>query len=173
MKPKSVFIELLILFILIALVLLPFYFAGNATLDINLHDTYFVIRPFGLAYLSCLVVITMVYLIKEAFFKYRRRLPNIILVIAHVLLIARLLKSMVLTFAVTSAMSVNDGAPNNGWTIYPPLSKLSTLPRVQSDPLEHAGGELIYIINFFLLTLVIITFLTGKNWNTKHPDAEA
>jgi heme/copper-type cytochrome/quinol oxidase subunit 1 len=55
----------------------------------------------------------------------------------------------------------------SGWTIYPPLS---ALPKQNPDLsiFQSAFEILFYTQIFFLLVLVVVAILTGKNWKVKN-----
>lgn len=164
MKPKLIIKEVaLLLAIFLILWIIAFCITGTVTLnrelDINLHDTYFVIAWSKLIILPYLLIVALVYLIKEAFFKYQRRLPNIVLLSVLLIVIIILLKLIEFIINIAPATS--------GWTIYPPLSALprqNTPPTSPSPPITTALHILFYFQIFFISTLVIVAILVGKNW---------
>lgn len=166
MKPKAIIKEIILLLSVLLIVwLVAFRITGtamlNRTLDINLHDTYFAIAWSKLIILPYLLIISLVYLIREAFFKYRRRLPNVILLFDLLVIIIILLKLNELIMNIAPATS--------GWTIYPPLSALpgqNALPYPVSPLITTAAQILFYFQIFFILILVIVAILTGKNWKS-------
>ena len=133
---------------------------GNSALDINLHDTYFVIDRSVINIPVFLMLTTIIYLIKEGFYRYKRRLQNLILIIANFLFLI-----VVYPFSVLLNM-----IPKPGWTIYPPLSALPKAEPPYEQKMENTlyaikQGTLIVII-IFMLILVITAILIGKNWNS-------
>lgn len=128
----------------------------NPILDINFHDTYFVIHGLSLAVPLFLIIITSLYLIREAFFLYRRRLQNLILLFSTFLLNLYLLRLIQFFSAFLATQTL-------GWSIYPPLS---TLPKAHPRPSqsENIFNVLTYIPIPFMLILVIVAILVGKNW---------
>jgi ABC-type uncharacterized transport system fused permease/ATPase subunit len=109
-----------------------------------------------------LLLIFIIYVIKEAFHRYKRRPQNIILLVA--LFLINILSSM---FArVMAKMSVLLEQTKGG-TIYPPLSALPQhLPAVQHKPFVNFVQIIFFAQIFFLALLVILAIVTGKNWNT-------
>lgn len=164
MKLKPIITEVIILVVIyiVARLSIPFLTAswgGNASLDINLHDTYFVIDRSALAIPAFLMLTTFIYLIKEGFYRYKRKLQNLILIIFNFLF-------LIVVYPFSALMNM---MPKPGWTIYPPLSALPN----GVIPTADKGENILYsikqatpiVIIIFMLILVITAILTGKNWN--------
>ncbi len=172
MKWKPVITELLILLgILLIATVLPIIFIGslfgNATLDINLHDTYFIIGWWPSIIIPFFVLITLIYLIRVLAAGFSKRTTNTILTISLFGDFLFLLAAYKTALAFDRMMaSLPDGE-----TLYPPLSALkSTRKPVHQTLLHQPFSQFIFIILIiFLILLVISAVLTGKNWNTnKH-----
>jgi hypothetical protein len=141
------------------------FIVGNTALDINLHDTYFVLNGTFLwaPTLASVFVMTTIYLVIEAFYSYKRVVQNVILMTGIFLSDLGLL---LLFRPVLLIVTVVDQAP--GWTIYPPLS---ALPMHQPKHLHvsHFSDTVWLIFTcsqiIFIITLTIIALLTGRNWN--------
>ena len=169
MKPKLIIKEILILSSIFILVWLTIYkITGsrslvNLILDINLHDSYFVIHGSSLIPLSS-TVIALLYLIREAFFRYRRRLQNLILLFSTFLLNLSLLRFIQFVSAYIATQTL-------GWSIYPPLS---ALPKAHPQPpqSEKVLQILTYIPIPFMVILVIVGILVGKNWKFGNEKAQ-
>ena len=160
MKPKLIFKEAsLLLFLFVIIWIIVFCLTGTLRLShefsINLHDTYFVIAWSKLIILPYLLLVSIVYLIREAFFKYRRLVQNIILLSVLSITVIILLK--------LNEFIINIAPATSGWTIYPPLSALPK-QSVQPSPLIAATSQILFYFQILLIfILVIIAVLTGKN----------
>ncbi|QDW28024.1 hypothetical protein FFJ24_025575 [Pedobacter sp. KBS0701] len=106
---------------------------GNFDQDINLHDTYFVIKT-GHAWISCFIIISFfVYYFKELKYSFRRKIQrSFIFFLGFILIVLASLAVQLLPFF--------NPYNNNGWTIYPPLS---------AQPKIHQFKQ-----NFIILTIV-------------------
>ncbi|WP_295718460.1 hypothetical protein [Mucilaginibacter sp.] len=174
MKWKPVITELIILlgiFILTTALSLLFSSTlfGNAALDINLHDTYFV-NKFSwwiLTFPPFFVLVVLFYLIRAIAGRFKTRAVNIILVAGVFVNVLILL--MVYQFALSIDRIISSAS--GGSTIYPPLSALGHTPKQvnQTPPSEPFSHIIFIILIIFLILLVISAVLTGKNWNAnKH-----
>ena len=169
MKPKRVIIELGILagIYLLTCVIWPVFFGifwGNATLDINLHYTYFVmsVSPWqGLAFWTFSLISTFIYFIRAIIKRYKNNLVNTILIGSSFLLIITLIKIYRMILLLEQTMDANA----KGWTIYPPLSGLSIMPAPKVEH-PHFDNYMFIPITIFMLILVASSILTGKNWKT-------
>ncbi|NHA06567.1 hypothetical protein G7092_22350 [Mucilaginibacter sp. HC2] len=164
MKLKPIITEVIILIAiyLATRLFVPFLagsWEGNASLDINLHDTYFVIDWSVIIIPVFLMLTTIIYLVKESFYCYKRRLQNLILIIANFLF-------LLIIYPLSALLNM---IPKPDWTIYPPLSALPNGVISTADK----GENILYFIKqitpaliiIFMLILVITAILTGKNWN--------
>jgi heme/copper-type cytochrome/quinol oxidase subunit 1 len=158
---RQVFIEVIWLTVSLGLTLLLslFLFGKNFlsdTVDIHLHDTYFVIAPFHILLPIFFLVTFIVYFIKEFRNSYRRTLANWILIIIGLALI------IALTFLIKAFSQFFTG----GWTLYPPLSALGPdkVPELTQDPVTK------FITNFFAVVQVLILSMllfVAFRWGTQ------
>ena len=111
-----------------------------------------------------LILLALIYLVKEAFYHYRRKFQNLIL-LTTVLFVNIYFLSITKFFAVWFSI-------NCGGTVYPPLSALrDNKPPMSSSSFADTLSILFFIQIFFVLLLVIIAFLTGKNWKFKQSES--
>lgn len=129
----------------------------SARLEISLQDTYLILSGWQ-AWIPFSALATITYFIREAFYGYKRRFQNLILITCNLLLLIQLIGVIRLAYIFSL---------KGGWTIYPPLSALPQ-PSAQI-PNAPSGGWFVFcsIILFFILTLMFGTFLAGKSWNYK------
>lgn len=167
MKPKTIIKELLLLTSLLAAVIVVFWVAttvnfGDSSFDLALHDVYFTFAGKMLVLPGFLLLIMIVYLIKEAFYKYQRRIQNIIL-LASTFVVNIYFLSFIKLFAVLFSI-------NCGGAVYPPLSAMhDTKPPMSSSSFDDRLTTLFYFQIIFLVILVIVSTLTGKSLsNTKN-----
>jgi hypothetical protein len=171
MKLKTIIIELAILVaVFIATWLSAFWFTGahqidSPTLDIGLYDTYLVLPWLTIIVQPFLMLITLIYFVKEGFYRYQRKFQNIILLTSNFIFIIYLNKF----FSLTGFMG------KGGWTIYPPLSAIPKENKPYQDILviHHIEQILFFILIIFMLILVISAILTGKNWKIKPYEPKA
>ncbi len=167
----EIFIIAIILILLIILWFFSSILPGNRSFDIDWHGTYFIFwgRVFVL---PVLLSMTVVYLIREAFYGYKRRFQNL------VLLTSLFMVNAILFFGVSFLYNIasQTGSNSRGWIIYPPLSAMPrTLPDgafLASPLFSNISNILLFIQIFFMLILVIIAVLTGKNWNVNKREQE-
>jgi hypothetical protein len=158
MKPKSFIVELLILIILfiiiiISVIFLPGVFWGNASLDINLHDTYFVFQfsRQNLILVPFLLLTLLVYAVRASINHFKNRSQNLVLIITDFLFVITLIK----IYAFLSHIDSNSALP---------ILKGRSLP-ANTHPVNWLEQTLLVSVIIFLLILVITAMLTGKNWN--------
>jgi len=167
MKPKTLFKEFSILLITyLILWLIAFWRTERTGLYtqhvISFNTGYFIGAWSKFILIPYILLVILMYFAKEAFFKYQRTLQNFILLIAVFCFNIMLFKFPGVIYGLASS-AVCEGA---GCTIYPPLS---ALPKHNPNPDLFINWIqiLFYIQIFFLLLLVIVAILTGKNWNPK------
>lgn len=173
MKPvfKSITTETSILiFVFIAVWVITFILTGKhhflkPTLDIELHDTYFVLAWQTIVVEPFLIIITLIYLIKEGIYKYKRKIQNFILIISNFIFIVLLSTNFVI-FGVFEA--------GGGWQVCPPLSALPNEKPLLAvtnrfNQIEHV---VFMVLIFFLLILVLSAIHTGKNWRAKNHETQ-
>ncbi|MGN8067532.1 hypothetical protein [Mucilaginibacter sp. SG564] len=170
MKLKPIITEVIILIVIyIATWLLVSILTGNnlgsnASLDINMHDTYIVIAPFSITTSFFLMLVTLIYIVKEGFKNYKRNFQNLILITTTFLF---LVKIYFLSIFVNSLLQ-------QGWITSPrrfynsPNATPIPYPKFgqYADIIKHFKQITPAIFIVFMLILVITAILTGKNWNS-------
>jgi hypothetical protein len=152
-KPLKEFIIIAIIFILIWLLycFLVEGFFGNSSLDINMHDTYFVIKPSFLNEVGMpfLWLITIIYLIRARVNRFENRLQNSILLVSCFFL------NVTMLFAL-KATAIFEGMN----TVY------SRLPGSTNKVLFQSDLQTFFTIQIILtVLLVIVAIITAKNWH--------
>ncbi|MEO8238048.1 MAG: hypothetical protein ABI793_07765 [Flavobacterium sp.] len=125
---------------------LPFSFSDfTSTIDINVHDTYFVIESANILITTTGLVFYFSYLLRMIFTKFKIILINSIFLFSNLFMIIIILSCV----QVVKMIMIVPGT-----TIYPPLS---------SKPQAHQGNgfENLYIFFLSVLIVFIITFILG------------
>lgn len=136
------------------LILKRFSLCSDAV-DVQLHDTYYVIGGFHWVMTIFLLVATSVYLVKEAGTGFKRALPNVVLA----LLLMGLLFLLHDWHQLLYALQIHRG----GWSGYPPLDALPQTEAPAPGPFADgwhgilSGLELLIVLGLFLLG-----YRTGK-----------
>jgi len=161
MKPKPFIIELVILAVVVLLIC---WLSGIITADpydINFNDNY-IVTSAAIVMDPVLLLIFTVYIIKEAFYQYKRRPQNIVL-----LIVLFLINIWLLMFARSMAEIYGILQQTEGGTLYPPLSALPQhLHVARHSSFTNFVQIIFYQQIFFLLLLAIAAIVTGRNWNT-------
>src|ERR1700748_893509 len=119
---------------------------GNEALDINLHDTYFVVDKINYFFTDLVFISFVVYVIRAIFTVYRAKNINILLILFNLFLIFFLIP---LAFQVLAFIKPS----YNGWTIYPPLS---ALPKAQPVLFDY---RLLVFKLFIVCEIILIIHL--------------
>jgi len=162
---RQVFIEVIWLMVSVALtLLLSLFLFGknflNGTIDIHLHDTYFVIAPFRILLPMFFLVTFILYFIKELQNSFRRSLPNWILIITGLMLI----------IALTYLIKIFANFFTGGWTLYPPLSASGPgkIPDLTTAPVTKFITEFLIVVQIIVLTtMLFVTFRWGTEKRNK------
>ncbi|UOE50489.1 hypothetical protein MTO98_05300 [Mucilaginibacter sp. SMC90] len=170
MKPKQIVIELCVLLAIYVLAFFCWPFLsgtiyGSMTLDINMHDTYFVmsVSPFQLLVLGTFSIFTtLIYFIRAIVTRYKNKIVNIVLITSDFLLIIMLIRIYRIVLLLEQTLDAN---AKSGWTIYPPLSALGNQStEITRHP--HFDSFMFIPITIFMLILVTSSIITGRNWKT-------
>lgn len=130
----------------------------DSTLDINIHDTYFVIANFHFILLLGVLVFFGIFLVRTLRRNFKNLTANLILMISTILLILVLIGiDSILDALIRQTTS---------WTIYPPLSAGEVEP--DFEPKENNLGilssVLFFIQIFLLIFLAFCGYKTGRNY---------
>ena len=165
MKKKEIFWLIGTIILVLILNTLIFGIDGlksDSTLDINVHDTYFVIANFYFILLLGVLVFFGVYLIRTLRGNFKNLTANLILMISTILLI--------IILNGISTIVENFIQQTSGWTIYPPLSAGDGMEQIEQEiePKENDYGILSSVLFYTqILLLIFLTycgFKTGLNY---------
>ncbi|MEE1898403.1 hypothetical protein V1389_08655 [Flavobacterium rakeshii] len=130
------------------------YSSEDSTIDINVHDTYFVIDRFSLILLLIVVPGFLIYGIRTLINKFRDKFINIVFILFTVLVALLWIEAIIINDKLSSS---------GGWTLYPPLS-------AQPQKIEHeeyyfiANHTIMITIEVILISIALFTaYKTGKN----------
>ncbi len=133
-------------------------FKSDAVIDINVHDTYYVISNFEFILMLGVGVFFGVYLIRVLINKFKNLTANLVLMISIILL----------SLVITGISSMLDAfiKQTSGWTIYPPLSAQDIERDIQpiESNLDLLASVLFYTKIILLVFLAYCGFKTGKNY---------
>jgi uncharacterized membrane protein YhdT len=139
----------------------------NGELDIHLHDTYFILPTWLMVIPLFLLLAFGTYFIREKRKSFGRHLNNWLLTLVGITLI------VVLTYLTQSVSPF----VVNGFTIYPPLSALSTADTIsnsnisaftQSPAVKFVIGFLMFIQSTVLILFSYFIFRWGTNRSAKN-----
>jgi len=130
--------------------------ARGAIVSLQKHDTYFVLSTAIVIPPVFLFMTFVLYFIKESQNRFSKKLPNIILLITGLLLIA------LLAFVNKSLVILGT---NYGWTAYPPLSMVPDVePEVpQLNPFAAVVANVLTVLQILVtITLLYAVFHWGR-----------
>ena len=132
----------------------------NPTLEMQLHDTYFVLTPFFVGIPSFLLLNFLLLSIRVFLSKFQKVITNFSLIIITGLLIISL-NSLAQELSRIEFLS-------GGWTVYPPSSAIINDPDTTTqDNIKVASNTISILIPLLVLVLIITCLLTGRNLKTK------
>lgn len=131
---------------------LSFNSNNKSTIDVNIHDTYFVIESLNILFLIIAVLFFIVYSVRMIVSRLKNSIINgmflfsnilMIIVVAYIIQITRLL--------IVEA----------GWTIYPPLS--ANIQIHEDNSMKNIFYIGICIQIFLVITLILVASKTAIN----------
>lgn len=133
-------------------------FKSDSTLDLNIHDTYFVITNVHFVLLFSVLIFFGVYLFRTLKRNFKNLTANLILMISIILLILVLIGIDSIVDALIQQTS--------SWTIYPPLSAGENKTEIQpkESNFEILANVLFLIQILLLIFLTYCGFKTGRNY---------
>lgn len=133
-------------------------FKSDSNVDINIHDTYFVIANIHFVLLFSVLILFGVYLFRTLKRNFKNLTANLILMISTILLILVLIGIDSIVDALIRQTS--------SWTIYPPLSAGQSIPEIEpkENNLEILSSALFLIQIISLIFLTYCGFKTGRNY---------
>ena len=138
----------------------------DSTLDINIHDTYFVITHFHIILLLGVLVFFGIYLIRALGKNFKNLTANLILMISTIL--------MIIILNEISAIVESFIQQTSGWTVYPPMSagegieeiaqEIEQEIKVEENNFGILSSVLFYTQVLLLIFLAYCGFKTGQNY---------
>ena len=153
MKKEILWILASLLIAIISSLLLGF--DGNSSIDINIHDTYFVLERWTVITLLFCLSLSIIFVVRCFAFRFRRIPANVILLMA--------LAGLVYIFWILSNLF---SGLNSGWTVYPPLSSIPGEGQPEREvfsQLPMAVDITLVLLNMGLMTVAYVTGLKMKN----------
>jgi hypothetical protein len=168
-KLRHIIIEAIWLMIaaFLSIILTKFLFGWtgfNGSIDIPLHDTYFVFSSWLALLPLFLTMAFLLYFFKEKYKSFSRIIPNWIIIVSG-------LSLMILLTIIIKMISDFAGVVTGGWTAFPPLSALPN-----QEPKVIKVNTLPTLISYFLILIqsIIIMMLlyTTYRWGTTKKDGK-
>lgn len=133
-------------------------FKSDSILDLNIHDTYFVIANVHFVLLFSVLIFFGVYLFRTLKRNFKNLTANLILMISTILLILVLIGIDSIVDALIQQTS--------SWTIYPPLSAGENKTEIEpkESNFEILANVLFLIQILLLIFLTYCGFKTGRNY---------
>lgn len=131
----------------------------SSTLDINIHDTYYVIESINAFLCVCALLIFVVYLPRLLLGKFKSRFANMAFLLANAYLI------FLFTFFITIAAAFNTTYyPEGGHTLYPPTDTMAGEATGQGIALR----SILMVIQLVLIVIFgYIAYKSGLKGKTK------
>lgn len=135
---------------------LQFFNSEKSTIDINIHDTYFIIESVNILFLIIALLFFIVYSIRIVISRLKNITINGMFLFSNILMII----VMFYIIKVSRALIVEVG-----WTIYPPLS--ANIPIHEDNSMKNILYTFIGIQIFLVITLIFVAAKTVINIKRK------
>ena len=134
------------------------FFSSNkqSTIDINIHDTYFVIESLNILFLIIALLFFIVYSIRMIISRLKNTTINGMFLLSNVVMI------IVISYIIQVVKLLIDQA---GWTIYPPPSANIHIP--EDNSMRNILYTCIGIQILLVTTLILVAIKTGINIKEK------
>ena len=131
-------------------------FVTGSAIDIQLHDTYFVVYSTQFAVVIGTMIFFLIYLVRVLIMKFENIVANLILMVSTVFLILNL---MGIESMLSSMQDVG------GWASFPSLDEVNS-ESIENN-LDVLSNTLFYLQIFLLIFLAYCGFTTGRNYKLK------
>jgi len=129
---------------------------GKSTIDINIHDTYFVIESLNILFLITALLFFIVYSIRIVISRFKN------ITINGMFLFSNLLMIIVMSYIIKISRLLIVEA---GWTIYPPPS--ANIQIHEDNSIKNLPYICIWIQIFLVITLILVAAKTVINIKKK------
>ena len=168
MKNKSLLEEILWLLACIAIsIIIGLCIFGKTvfidSIDINLHDTYFVIKKQHLLISFFIIISFSVYYFKEFKHSFRRKIQrSFIFFLGFILILLASLAVQLLPF-------FNPYHNINGWTVYPPLSAQPEINQYEQNfIILTIVSKAVLILQIIVVSMMLsVTYKWGRSKNNQ------
>lgn len=139
--------------------------SSDSTLDINIHDTYYVFAYFHLSIIVLILVFFLVYLSRSIRTSFKNLTANLVLMISTIFLI--------LVLMVIGSILDRIVFQYSGQTVYPSLSTVDGIPEIEEEIVKIKNiatmlSNTTLIIQLLLTVLLAYCgFKTGLNYNQR------
>lgn len=134
---------------------LSFNSNNKSTIDVNIHDTYFVIESLNILFLIIAVLFFIVYSVRMIVSRLKNSITNGMFLFSNILMII----VVAYIIQITRLLMVEAG-----WTIYPPPS--ANIEIHEDNSMKNIFHTAIGIQIFLVITLILVAAKTAINIKT-------
>lgn len=125
----------------------------DSALDINIHDTYFVVDNFQMVVLGCVFLFFFIYLIKVLFGNFKNNFDNIAFTVAIVLMI----------FLISQVTLVFNSLIIHYEEMIPSLQNTSSVGSTTKDTFSVLSNSMLVFQLIFILLGLFVSYKIGRN----------